>query len=195
MTLIYGVRLKGEMAGQITNNIIHVRNEDGFVYTKQQFLDNLFTRFTGQLVFLQCQTFKWSEMTIWNWYDEDDVPHVVPINQGGQAAEPFRYALSTTAVFQKRTAVGGKTGRGRICLPGVPGSALQDGKWGATYLAAMGSVRTAVNSWLTGEHPLAHINLVLVPKQAEGEEFKDVTDFKPRDYPGTQIRRNFLRGR
>lgn len=195
MALIYGVRLKGEMAGQITNNIIHCRNEDGFVYTKQQFLDNLFTRFTGQLVFLQVRNFKWSEMTIWKWYDENDVPLVVAINQGGQAAETAQFACSPAAVFQKKTSVGGRTGRGRFYLPGVPGPAFENGRWSAGYLANLQSVRVAINAWLTGEHPLAHINLVLVPKHAEGEEFKDLTDFKGRDYPGTQVRRNFLRGR
>ena len=195
MAIIYGVRLVGAMAGQITNNIIHVRNEDGFVYTKQQFLDNLFTRFTGQLVFVQCTQFTWTSMDIWKWYVEDDPHHIVPISQSGQGTDSFQFANPLAAVFQKRTAVGGKVGRGRFYLPAPPATAVNLGKWNQNYLNALGNVRTAINAWLTGEHPLAHINLVLVPKHAEGEEFKDLTDFRPRDYPGTQVRRNFLRGR
>lgn len=195
MAIIYGVLLKGSMAGQITMNTIHCRNQEGFVYTKQQFLDNLFTRFTGQLVFLQCRNFTWTEMRIWEWYNPNDTPLVVPINQGGQAAETFQFALSLAAVFQKKTAIGGKTGRGRFYMPGCPSTAVENGRWNANYLANMNAVRAAINGWLTGETPLAHINIGLVPRHAEGEEFKELTDFKTRDYPGTQVRRNFLRGR
>ena len=194
MTLIYGMRLTGTQSGGQTENIIHVRNQDGFTYTKSQFIDNIFERFIGQLVGLQANNYTWTKMSIWEWYNENDTPLEVAISQGGTSGSAIQYFNSMAAVFQKKTAVSGKTGRGRFYMAAPPGTNLVNGKWSTSYTTNLEAVRTAINAWLTGARPLAHINLVLVPRSSDSEEYKDVTDFKPRDYPGTQVRRNFFRG-
>lgn len=194
MTIIYAVRLTGTQNPGITENLIHCRNEDGFTYTKTQFLDNLYTRFLTQLAFNQANNFTWTKMSIWKWYDDTDAPLDVAISLGGSSGAAIQYFGPMAAVFQKKTAVSGKTGRGRFYMPAAPGTNLFNGKWSSSYLTNLEANRTAINAWLTGPTPLAHINLVLVPKESDTEEYKDLTDFKPRDYPGTQVRRNFFRG-
>lgn len=195
MPVIYGVRLQGNLGGQICQNIIHLRNQSGFDIPRNQILDRLFSQFIGQLKFLQCTHFIWTEMKIWKWYDNADIPLVVAISQAGAGVETANFQNPMCVVFQKKTVISGKTGRGRFYMPGVGGGAFFDGKWTSGATSAFESVRGAINGHFTGATPIQQLNLVLVPKHAEGEEYKDVTDFKPRDYPGTQVRRNFLRGR
>ena len=192
---IYTVNIRGKFAGQNVENVVHLREQDGFVATKQQIADNLFTWWTGHIRNIQVQHFTWTEYKIRKTYDDNDAAVVIPFNQGGTLPEQNQSACSTTAVFQKKTAVGGRTGRGRVCVPGVPGTAFNDGLWNASYIALMQAVRTVFLGRWCGDNPATHLHLVLVPKHAQGEEYKIVTDFVPRNYPGTQVKRNFFRGR
>lgn len=194
MPVIYGVRLTGTQSGGLTENIIHLRNQEGFDIPRNQILDRLFTAFIGQIRNLQANNFTWTNMAIWNWYDEDDTPLSVPISAGGTSGAAIQYFNSMAAVFQKKTAVSGKRGRGRFYMPAPPGTNLNNGKWSNTYIINMTSVRNAIVGHFMGATPIQQLNLVLVPKEGETDEYLDLIDFFPRDYPGTQVRRNFFRG-
>jgi hypothetical protein len=75
-----------------------------------------------------------------------------------------------------------------------PGTNLNNGKWSTTYLGNMNSFRNAIKAHWMGATPIQQLNFVLVPKEGETDEYLDLTDWIPRDYPGTQVRRNFFRG-
>lgn len=194
MAIIYGVRLSGLQAGQICQNVVHVRDQEGFTNTKVDITNKFFAGFIGQLRGLQCQHFAWTQIKVWKWYDEDDVPLETPISIGGSLPEVAQFANAVAMVFQKKTAVAGRRGSGRFYLGGVPGTQFVDGLWHENTLINMNSVRLSLNAQFTGASPGQHLNLVLVPKESEADEWIDITDFRGRNYPGTQVRRNFFRG-
>lgn len=101
-------------------------------------------------------------------------------------------------VFQFRTSVNARRGRGRIYMSGMYSSDFVNGTWTASRLVAFGDTCNTLKAWwVSGGANFGSENgnwqLCLSPR-SDPDDTLDVTNIVPRAYAGTQVRRNFFRG-
>jgi hypothetical protein len=118
---IYQVRIVGRMEGQETNNVLHFvcagADPDVLAHLilvlAQCFIDNL----------LPVLSSSWAlEKLVWKRVGPTLGPEIisVPVGAGAGAGPAAALPSYCSVVFSIRTALGGKSHRGRMYLPGIP---------------------------------------------------------------------------
>lgn len=192
---VFRVTVEGQLQGQLCQNVLHFNKPQGTDNDKPLLVQAVIDRLLGQWRFLQVRDFNWNQVTVSIPANDNDQPLIFPTVMSGLHAEEHVYALPLTAVFKIKTFTAGRAGRGRVCIAGPPASALFGGRWNQNYLNDMQSVRNSHIFWFRTDNPGSGFVLGVCSHSGLEGDFKAMDDFIRRDYPGTQVRRNFFRGR
>lgn len=192
---IYRITCTGMCQGQTMQNVLHFQKPQGTEADKQPLINFVVDRIIGQWRFLQAREMIWHEVMCQHLNNENDVPLIFPILAPGLHNEIKCYALMLTAVLKISTAQGGRSGRGRIYIAVPPANSLESGRWNAQYKGFLGSVCASHKQWFNNTNPQSGFTLGVLPRSAGEGDFKSMVDIVGRDYPGTQVKRNFHRGK
>lgn len=195
MEAIYKVVVKGKLSGQDMMNRLHFRKEFADATDKAVLAQHVGERILGQWRFVAVQAMRWNTIEVYKLGDQNDAPMVLPVAVDGFGLNGDNCFLPLAAVLRIRTFVGGKTGRGRIYLPAQPSHQCNNGTWSPFWISQLQSVAGSHMQWFGPDNPQSGFNLGLGKVVDGAPEFKVVREIVAREYPGTQVRRNFLRGR
>lgn len=191
---VWRVTIKGKLFGQNVQNVLHFKEKNPGVKTMLQFANDIAGSWLGQIRFLCRVAMVWQEINIIDIEHPDQNFLVFPINTAGFIGGSNDVAPFLTLVFKIKTATGGKRGRGRFHVSGAECAGLTEGVWGTNFMINFNSVCNSIKGNYLGANPGTGFNLGVMPRTNNAADFKPATDLVPRNYPGTQRRRNFFYG-
>jgi hypothetical protein len=132
----FRVIVSGLMYGQLCQHRIHLQGSDP-AQSAQSVASYVKTNFVDKVTIFQNANLKYISILVQILEDGAPAPFSLIFERLGQGFNDRRIPSTLTYVIKLQTATGGKSGRGRIILPGVQSDSIQDG-----FLTA-----SALESW------------------------------------------------
>lgn len=190
---VFKVTLSQLWRGQTIQNVLHFRDTGTGSLTDLMVADEMVAGWIPAVSFIQVNELAYTSITVQRM-QQPDPPFVKAVNiLGNQGASPRLFTF-TSFVLQFRTAVGGRTGRGRAYIAGHVEGAFVNGLievgqknfWNNQIIPAiMARYGPAGNS---------ELEIGLGPRGNETNGFKPINNMQIRTVAGMQRRRNIGTG-
>jgi len=193
---VFQVTVTGTLFAQNIQNVM-VFKKDGSVWATDSALLGAKMRdaFYAQIKFLCVGAMQWTTVTIIDPHNEQNPPLILPIVINGFQGSTTKIFLPLCGVYRLKTGVGGRRGRGRIYISGIDPNGIENGRWNAAQIINFNSVASSIKGQFVGDNPGSTFKLGVMRRGGAIGDFIPCTDIVVRDYPGTQTRRNFFRGK
>jgi hypothetical protein len=191
---LFQARVSGQLFGENVMNVLHFQKPQSTTADKGVLAISLRDHFYAQMKFLCSNQMQWREIMVIDPSNPDDLPAILPIVINGFNSQPNAVINTVCAVYRIKTGVGGRRGRGRFYISGIDANGIALGRWNAQMLINLNSVANSLKGGYVGNTPTSGFNLGVIRRGAGEADFIEATDLVARDYPGTQVRRNFFRG-
>jgi hypothetical protein len=192
---VYRVRITGSLWGQNVENVLHFRREEAIEIHKQHLAQKIEDHWLAQMR-LQCrQAMVWTSVKVRDASNPEDFEVVHPINVAGFHPGEGDLWGPMCAVFQIKTAVNGRRGRGRHYLSGVETAGITRGIWDTNRITQFNDMCASLKEGFVGDNATSLFHLGLLRRGAGEADFIEAIDFRIRQHPGTQVRRNIGRGK
>jgi hypothetical protein len=191
------VTIKGRVYGQTTNNVIHFRKDDAISsdypillnYVRDAWCVNPFQLNTDA-------NYQVESLHLYH-VGSSDVPLDMPLALSGVYGPVVNATPLVAAVFQIRTAIGGRRGRGRWYQAGFLGNSMDKGNWSTATMVALNACAAQIkNMWVapTGAvYTLTGWRLVVCPRNDPTASI-DATNIVARSMVGYIGKRQLSRG-
>lgn len=191
---VWRVTITGSLFGQKIQNVLHFQKFQSVDSDAWTLVNKLNDAWLTQIRNLCTQSMHWTEIMAQDAQDEDKVPTILPVNWFGGWTTGTNIFLPCSLVYQIKTSVAGRRGRGRFYIAGVEPNGITNGRWGTGMRQQFTSVATSLKSNFVGSNASSPFRLGVMRRGGGEADFITATDLVARDYPGSQVRRNFNRG-
>jgi hypothetical protein len=192
---IFRVRITGTLFGQHCENVVHFQRPESNLAFKEALARKIEDHWLAQMRLVCRQAMGWESVKVRDASNPDDFEFVHPINVTGFHPGEFDVWAPLCAVFQIKTAVQGRRGRGRFYLSGLEAVGVRRGIWDTGRLGELNSIASSLKEGFLGDNPTSGFNLGVLKRNGLEADFIEATDFRIRHHPGSQVRRNLFRGK
>lgn len=191
---VYRVTLFSTMFGQELRNVMQFFKEGGTQADMVSLAGEIENRWISQTKFLSCGDLVYYKIHVMVPSQQGWEPIDRALTQPGAAGGNQTRSLFTAMVLQIRTSNHTRKGTGRHYIAGIRQDGLVGGKWDFGTMNQAQSVGNSLLGQFGGAVGGTGYTLVVAPRTNPDANIHEVTSIVPRDYPGTQVRRNFKRG-
>lgn len=186
--------VKGQLFGCAVQNVLHFERADAPANAPLLLAQSLRDFFYSQIKGLCNNAMVWNSINIYDPEHPENLPLVLATNFTGTWSSSVVLWGPLSGVFQIKTAVAGRTGRGRFYIAGMEPAGLTSGLWGTGRINLMNQVATSIKGGYVGSNPSSLFTLGILPRGGSSTDFKPAIDLLARPLPGAQSRRNIGRG-
>ena len=191
------VTIKGRVFGQVTNNVVHFKKDEAITsdfpillnYVRDAWVANPFSLNTDN-------QYRVEGLHLYN-VGSDDVPIDMPLSINGTWGPTTNGVPFTAAVFQIKTAIGGRRGRGRWYQAGMHQFGWANGLWNPSSMVQLVACANQIKAmWVApagAVYTLTGWRLVVCPRNDHTAAL-DATDVVARSMVGYIGKRQLSRG-
>jgi hypothetical protein len=180
--------------GQQLRNVVHFRRRNFVVGDLALLGGAIENSWLGQMRFLSTGQLQYNNIRVEVPNDDTLNPVDRPLIMPGLSQTVIGVVLPMAGVLRIKTADTSKRGVGRYYVPGMSMISVEQGQWNFGGFQQMNSVCDSIEGSFRAENPPTGFSLGITNKIEPQVAFKEMIEFLPRLYPGTQVRRQFFRG-
>lgn len=176
--------------GQLCQNVLHFINLDG-VKTPQQIANSVLVNWVRKVKVQQTNALTNFNILVQNADNPGLAPFSLAIQEPGTGLGESRYPTFACMVLKYLTNFGGRSGRGRSFIPGIPTDFIQN--WVFSAAAITGFTTNVITPVLAAWGPTGNDGMSLCVRGKAGEnswEYHPIIAINARTQVGVQRRRN-----